>query len=180
MASKTRYTEAFQRKVVEEFKKGSISLEDMAAKYDIPSALLKHWIAIDGFNDFFVTVNEVPAPQETSSKRIRNLVKKLLRWIVNKRWLIAGCLSLMIIGVFLVNLRSCIIQSEEQDNIQPTIQKLDTLIKNENEVKAKLERLEGIDSTLKVIEYELEMRITPMVYIQSKKPICNCKNDTIK
>lgn len=32
MASKTRYTEEFKKKVVEEYKKGALSLEEVATK----------------------------------------------------------------------------------------------------------------------------------------------------
>ncbi|MDE5550604.1 MAG: transposase, partial [Bacteroidaceae bacterium] len=40
MASKTRYTEEFKKKVVEEYKKGDLSLEEIATKYGLPPALL--------------------------------------------------------------------------------------------------------------------------------------------
>ena len=50
MASKTRYTEEFKKKVAEEYKKGDLSLEEVAAKYGLSPALLQEsqsgWLVV--------------------------------------------------------------------------------------------------------------------------------------
>lgn len=180
MASKTRYTEEFQRKVVEEFKTGNLTLEALAAKYGLPSALLKYWIGSDRFSDICITLTEKPNKKEPLLKVVKGYVEKPIQWLWEKRWVITGCFALLFIGGVLVNMRSDIIESEIQDNQQPVFQKLDSLITSEKEVKEQLKMLETLDSTLNSIDEELELRITPLMTIQSKKPVCNCKKDTVK
>ena len=65
MASKTRYTEEFKKKVVEEYKKGDLSLEEVAAKYGLPPALLQDWVNKDDVNNIFISY--VKRPEEKTS-----------------------------------------------------------------------------------------------------------------
>ena len=44
MAAKTQYTKDFKEKVVREYKNGNLSIDDVAAKYGIPAALLQDWV----------------------------------------------------------------------------------------------------------------------------------------
>ena len=44
MATKNQYTKEFREKVVEEYRKGNLTLEEVADKYGIPAALLQDWM----------------------------------------------------------------------------------------------------------------------------------------
>ena len=59
MASKTRYTEEFKKKVVEEYKKGDLSLEEIATKYGLPPALLQDWVNKDDVNNILSRIGVV-------------------------------------------------------------------------------------------------------------------------
>ena len=65
MASKTRYTEEFKKKVTEEYKKGDLSLEEVAAKYGLSPALLQDWVNKDDVNNIFISY--VERPEEKTS-----------------------------------------------------------------------------------------------------------------
>lgn len=180
MASKNRYTEEFRQKVVDEAKKGELPLEAVAEKYGLASALLKYWLDNDRFNDFCITLTENPNKKEPFLKVVKRYVARLLHWLWESRWVITGCFALLLIGGALINLRSHIVESEQQDNQQLILQKLDSLITSENEIKEQLKTLEILNTSLNVINEELELRITPLMTIQSNKPACNCKKDTVK
>lgn len=180
MASKTRYTEEFRQKVVDETKKGELTLEAVAEKYSLTSALLKYWMDNDRFNDFCITLTENTNKKESFLKVAKRYVARPLHWLWKSRWVITGCFALLFIGGVLINLCSDIVESEKQDNQQPILQKLDSLITTENDIKEQLKTLETLDSTLNVINEELVLRITPLMTIQSNKPICNCKKDSVK
>lgn len=180
MASKTIYTEEFRHKVVDEAKKGELPLEAVAEKYGLTSALLKYWLDNERFNDFCITFTENPNKKEPFLKVVKRYVAKPLHWLWESRWVMTGCLALLFIGGVLINLRSNIVESEQQDNQQPILQKLDSLIISENEIKEQLKTLENLDSSLNAINEELELRITPLMTIQSNKSACNCKKDSVK
>lgn len=44
MATKKHYTKEFKRKVVEEYRNSSLTIEEVATKYGIPPALLQDWV----------------------------------------------------------------------------------------------------------------------------------------
>lgn len=180
MASKTIYTEEFRQKVVDEAKKGKLPLEAIAEKYGLTSALLKYWMDDDRFNDFCITLTEDPNKKEPFLKVVNRYAARPHHWLWESRWVITGCFALLFIGGVLINLRSDIVESEQQDNQQPILQKLDSLITSENEIKEQLKTLETLDSTLNVINEELELRITQLMTIQSNKSACNCKKDSVK
>lgn len=52
MVSKTRYTEEYRKKVVEESRNGRLTLDVIAAKYGLPSTLLKYRIENDRLKTF--------------------------------------------------------------------------------------------------------------------------------
>ena len=74
MASKTRYTEEFKKKVVEEYKKGDLSLEEIATKYGLPPALLQDWVNKDDVNNIFISY--VERPEEKISPDFVNVSPK--------------------------------------------------------------------------------------------------------
>lgn len=180
MASKTRYTDVFQKKVVEDYKKGDLSQEEVAAKYDLPIALLKSWIKDDEFNSFLVRLAKKTDTKEPFFKRVKFFLKTPFLWLKKYVGHIVGCLSLLFIGGVLVNFRPGIIESERQDLQQSVLLKMDSLMKTESDVKEKLESLEMIDSTLNAIHDQLKTRIIPLMTIQTNKPVCNCKKDFVK
>lgn len=56
MANKTHYSEDFKRKVVDEYRKSNLSLEKVAAKYNIPPALLQDWVNKEKLNNIFIKI----------------------------------------------------------------------------------------------------------------------------
>ena len=52
--------EEFKKKVVEEYKKGDLSLEEIATKYGLPPALLQDWVNKDDVNNIFISYVERP------------------------------------------------------------------------------------------------------------------------
>lgn len=180
MASKTRYTEEFKNKVVEEIKKDDLSLDALADKYGLSTALLKYWIDNERLNDFYITLTDSQNKKESFFKEVKRYALKPIHWVWKNRWLITCCIALLFIAGVLFNLRSGILESEKHDNQQPVLQKLDSLIMSEREVKEQLKTLETLNSVMSGINEELEFRITPLMNMQSKKPVCNCKKDTVK
>ena len=132
MASKTRYTEEFKKKVVEEYKKGDLSLEEIATKYGLPPALLQDWVNKDDVNNIFISYVERPE-------------EKI-------------CLTTFI------KRNKMVVESEMNENLNPTEVKMDSLITINNELKGEIGKL-GV--TLEKIDNELKMNITPNITINN-------------
>ena len=91
MASKTRYTEEFKKKVVEEYKKGDLSLEEVAAKYGLPPALLQDWVNKDDVNNIFISYVERPEEKTSFFTKVKTACVIAFQNLKANGWLLAGC-----------------------------------------------------------------------------------------
>ena len=96
MASKTRYTEEFKKKVVEEYKKGDLSLEEVATKYGLPPALLQDWVNKDDVNNIFISYVERPKEKTSIFTKVKTASVIAFQNLKAYGWLLAGCLPLLI------------------------------------------------------------------------------------
>lgn len=91
MASKTRYTEEFKKKVVEEYKIGDLSLEEVATKHGLPPVLLQDWVNKDKDDVNNIFIRYVERSKEKTSifslPRLKQHVSSLFK--ISKR--MAGC-----------------------------------------------------------------------------------------
>lgn len=87
MASKTRYTEEFKKKVVEEYKIGDLSLEEVATKHGLPPVLLQDWVNKDDVNNIFIRYVERPKEKTSIFTKVKQHVSSLSK--ILKR--MAGC-----------------------------------------------------------------------------------------
>ncbi len=116
MAAKTRYTKEFREKVVEEYRKGNLTLEEIAAKYGIPTALLQDWVNKFDIENIFVSYVNSPIEEKTTIWSIihTNAVFAYQKFKANG-WLIAGCLPFLISFFIFVTCNKQIIQSETNE-----------------------------------------------------------------
>lgn len=91
MASKTRYTEEFKKKVVEEYRKGDLSLEEIAAKYGLPPAILQDWVNKDDVNNFFISYVERSVEKTSFFTQVKAAGGIAFQKIKANGWLMAGC-----------------------------------------------------------------------------------------
>lgn len=93
MVAKTQYTKEFREKVVEEYRKGNLTLEEVAAKYGIPAALLQDWVNKDDIGYIFASYTNRPIEKNTSIwSKVQANVGLAYQMIKVNGWLIAGCL----------------------------------------------------------------------------------------
>ena len=179
MASKTRYTEEFKKKVVEEYRKGDLSLEDVAAKYGLPPALLQDWVNKDDVNNIFISYVERPVEKKSFFTKVKTAGGIAFQKLKANGWLLAGCLPLVICLTTFVKCNKMVVESEISENLNSTEIKMDSLIIINNELKGEIGKL-GV--TLEKIDNELKMNITPNITINNDNRSVNyrTKNTTIK
>ena len=175
MASKTRYTEEFKKKVVEEYKKGDLSLEEVAAKYGLPPALLQDWVNKDDVNNIFISYVERPEEKTSFFTKVKTACVIAFQNLKANGWLLAGCIPLLICLTTFMKCNKRVVESEINENLYSTEVKMDSLITINNEMKGEIGKL-GV--TLEKIKNELEMKITPNITINNDNRSVN--NRTMK
>ncbi len=175
MASKTRYTEEFKKKVVEEYKKGDLSLEEVAAKYGLPPALLQDWVNKDDVNNIFISYVERPEEKTSFFTKVKTACVIAFHNLKANGWLLAGCIPLLICLTTFMKCNKRVVESEINENLYSTEVKMDSLITINNEMKGEIGKL-GV--TLEKIKNELEMKITPNITINNDNRSVN--NRTMK
>lgn len=117
MAVKTQYTKEYREKVVEEYRKGNLTLEEVAAKYGIPVALLQDWVNKDDVGSILVSCINRPIEKNISIwSRIKTNVGLAYQKIKANGWLIAGCLPFLISFFTFITCNKQILQSETNEN----------------------------------------------------------------
>jgi hypothetical protein len=164
MAIKTRYTEEFKKKVVEEYKKGNHSLQNVAEKYGMPCALLQDWINKGRLDDFFISYVEKPEVKTNLLTKVKATGDIVYKKIKTKGWLLVGCLLLLICLTVFVKYDRKVVESEVNENRNSTEFKMDSLVIINNELIGKIEKL-GVE--LENIDNKLEMKIIPNISINS-------------
>lgn len=164
MASKTKYTEEFKKKVVEEYKKGALSLEEVAMKYGLPPVLLQDWVNKDDVNNIFISYVERPEEKTSIFAKVKTACVIAFQNLKAYGWLLAGCLPLLICLTTFIKCNKMVVESEINENLNPTDVKMDSLITINNELKGEIGKL-GV--TLEKIDNELKMNITPNITINN-------------
>ena len=164
MASKTRYTEEFKKKVAEEYKKGDLSLEEVAAKYGLSPVLLQDWVNKDDVNNIFISYVERPEEKTSIFTKVKTACVIAFKNLKAHGWLLAGCLPLLIYLTLFIKCNKRVVESEINENRYSTEVKMDSLITINNEMKGEIGKL-GV--TLEKIDNELEIKITPNITINN-------------
>lgn len=162
MATKKTYSEEFKRKVVEEYKKGDLSLKNVARKYKIPPALLQDWVNKAALEDYVISVVPPPVVVQTIwGKTKANLGLAYNKFKANG-WLLAGCLPLLIPFFTFLTCSRQVIESEMSDNSQSTTVKIDSMISVSNNINA---QLGDLNATLQQINKKLNLSLSPTTII---------------
>ena len=179
MAYKTRYTEEFKNKVVEEYRKGDLSLEEVAAKYGLPPALLQDWVNKDDVNNIFISYVSRPVEKTSFVAKVKAAGGIAFQKIKANGWLIASCLPLLICLTTFIKCNRTVVKSEINENLNSTEIKMDSLITVNNELKGEIGNL-GV--ALEKIVNELKMNITPNITINNDNRSVShrTRNTTIK
>ena len=164
MASKTRYTEEFKKKVVEEYKIGDLSLEEVATKHGLPPVLLQDWVNKDDVNNIFIRYVERPKEKTSIFTKVKTACVIAFQNLKTYGWLLAGCLPLLICLTTFIKCNKMVVESEMNENLNPAEVKMDSLLTINNELKSEIGKL-GV--TLEKIDNELKMNITPKITINN-------------
>lgn len=164
MATKTRYTEEFKKKVVEEYKKGDQSLEEVAGKYELSPALLQDWVNKEKLSDFIISYVEKPEIKTSSFTKLEAAGVIACQKLKANGWLLAGCMPLILCLTVFIMCDKMVVKSEVNEDQQSTEFKMDSLIIVNDEIKGEIGKL-GL--TLEKVDNELEMKIIPNITINN-------------
>ena len=165
MATKTQYTKEFREKVVEEYRKGNLTLEEVADKYGIPAELLQDWINKDDFENIFVTYINHSVDEKTSIwSKIHANVGLAYQKIKANGWLLAGCIPFLIPFFIFITCNKQILQSETNDtNITSYfLENFDSLVILNSELNKKIRIL---NIQLDKIDKKLNFNLSPSTSI---------------
>lgn len=162
MATKKHYTKEFRKKVVEEYRNSSLTIEEVATKYGIPPALLQDWVNKDEYDNIFISY--VHAPDET--KKVWSSVNGFGGVVFKKQkangWLIAGCLPLFFAMFTFITCNRHVIEKVENDNRNYTLMAIDSLTTINNRLTKQIANL-GV--VLNKIDGKLNFNLSPTTTI---------------
>ena len=162
MATRIHHTEEFKRKVVDEYRNSNLTIEEMAAKYDIPSALLQDWVNKDEFNNIFINYVEKPAEKKTIWSSINCFVGLVYQKLKVNGWLIAGCLPLFFAMFTFITCNRHVIDNVENDNRIYTLMAIDSLTTINNRLTKQIANLCVV---LNKIDGKLNFNLSPTTTI---------------
>lgn len=164
MAAKNHYSEDFKKKIVDEYKKGDLSIEEMAEKYGVPAALIQDWVNKDRVDNYIINVVSQSEKGVNLDTKANAKINTLLQKIKANGWLLACCLPLIAFLMVSLSFNKHILESEWNDNRQIIEGKLDTLIAVNNELNQNTVEL-GL--RLEKIDNEMELKLQPSVTINN-------------
>lgn len=165
MAAKTQYTKEFREKVVEEYRKGNHTLEEVAAKYGIPAALLQDWVNKDDVGYIYASYINRPIKKNTSIlSKIKANVGLAYQKIKANGWLIAGCLSFLISFFTFITCNKQILQSETNEtSINSHLhENFDSVVVLNTELN---KQIMNLNLTLDIINKKLNFNLSPTTTI---------------
>lgn len=185
MAAKTQYTKEFREKVVEEYRKGNHTLEEVAAKYGIPAALLQDWVNKDDVGNIFASYINGPIKENTSIwSKAQVIVGLVYQKIKANGWLIAGCLPFLFSFFTFITCNKQILQSEtnETNNISHLQENFDSVVVLNAELN---KQIRNFNLKLDKIDKKLNFNLSPITTIYDyrrwnryrRTNIENVKND---
>lgn len=166
MAAKKQFSENFKKKIVDEYKKGELSLEEMAGKYGIPAALIQDWVNKERIDNYIINVVSKTGNGLNLDAKANAKINTLLQKIKANGWLLACCLPLAAFLIVSLSFNKRILESEWDDNRQIIEEKLDTLIAVNNELN---ENMLKLGHRLEKIDNEIELKPQPSVTINNDK-----------
>ena len=161
MAAKTQYTKDFREKVVEEYRKGNLILEEVAAKYGIPAALLQDWVNKADLGNIYVNYINKPIEKNTSIwSKVQTNAGLAYQKIKANGWLIAGCLPFLISFFTFITCNKQILLSEtNENNINSHLhENFDTVVVLSTELN---KQIKNMNLTLDKINKKLNFNLSP-------------------
>lgn len=177
MATRFHYTEEFKRKVVDEYRNGNLTIEEMAAKYDIPSALLQDWINKDEFKNLDIIIEIPPAKKVTIWTRIIGFGCVVYQKLKATGWLIAGCMPFFFAMFTFITCSNYVVDNIENDNRNYSLVAIDSLIATNNQLT---KQIANIGVVLNKIDGKLNFNISPTTIIYDYRRWNRYKRTNIK
>lgn len=163
MAVKTQFTKDFKEKVVREYRNGNLSIDEVAAKYGIPAALLQDWVNKDEFEHIFATYINVPIKEETSIwTRIKAYTGLAFQKIKANGWLIAGCIPFLISLFTFITCNKEVTENIENDNSKSLTVAVDSMVKVNTSLH---QQVKDIRMLLKRVNRKLNYNLSPTTTI---------------
>lgn len=163
MAAKTHYTKEFKKKVVKEYRNSNLSIDEVAAKYGIPVALLQDWVNKDEVENIFATYINAPIKEKTSIwSKIKANVGFGYQKIKANGWLIAGCFPFLISFVTLVTCNKVVTENTDNDNSKSLTVSIDSLVKVNSNLN---QQVKDIRMLLNKINGKLNFNLSPVTTI---------------
>ena len=182
MATRNHYTEEFKRKVVDDYRNGNLTLEEVASKYGIPTALLQDWINKDEFNNIFINYVESPVEKNTFLSSVKGYGGIIYQKLKANGWLMAGCLPFFFAISFFVTCNRHVVDNVENDK-RSYYSSIDSLTSVNNKLT---KQIVNIGVVLNKINGKLNFNLSPTTTIiydhrrwnrYKRTNIKNVKND---
>ena len=171
MVAIKRYTDDYKKKVVDDYKKDGLSFTEVAAKYNLPPALLQDWINKDRLNDYVIKMVDRQEEKPSCITIFSGYVSKGFQILKGYKWQFVGCLPLLLFLFFFISFNKTIVDYENGQNRLSVQAKLDSLIGVNNELKKEINE---INTSLDKIDEEVEMNNT-ILMLSTRVDSCRCK-----
>ena len=162
MATKKHYTKEFKRKVVEEYRNSSLTIEEMATKYGIPPALLQDWVNKDEYDNITINYVNEPIEKKCFCASVSGFVGVAYQKLKANGWLIAGCLPLFFAMFTFITCNRHVIDNVENDNRNYYSVAIDSLTTVNNRLTKQIANL-GV--VLNKIDGKLNFNLSPTTTI---------------
>lgn len=162
MATKKHYTKEFKKKVVEEYRNSSLTIEEMATKYGIPSALLQDWVNKDECDNIYISYVHAPVEKKCFCASVSGFVGVAFQKLKANGWLIAGCLPLFLAMFTFITCNRHVIDNVENDNRIYSLMAIDSLTTINNRLTKQIANL-GV--VLNKIDGKLNFNLSPTTTI---------------
>lgn len=185
MATKKHYTEEFKRKVVDEYNNSNLTIEEVAAKYGIPPALLQDWVNKDKFNNIYISYVHAPVEKKNVWASVSGFGGVVYQKLKANAWLMAGCLPFIFAMFTFITCNRHVLENTENDNHNYTSVAIDSLTTVNNNLT---EQIANIGVLLNKIDGKLNFNLSPTTIFYDyrmwnryrRTNIKNVKNDNRK
>ena len=162
MATKKHYTKEFRKKVVEEYRNSSLTIEEVATKYGIPPALLQDWVNKDEHDNIFISYVHTPDEKKGIWASIFGILGVAYQKFKASGWFIAGCLPLVFAMFTFITCNRHVIEKVENDNRKYTLMAIDSLTTINNRLS---KQIANIGVVLNKIDGKLNFNLSPTTTI---------------
>lgn len=162
MATKKHYTKEFKKKVVEEYRNSSLTIEEVATKYGIPPALLQDWVNKYEYDNITINYVDEPVEKKCFSASVGGFLGVAFQKLKANCCLIAGCLPLFFAMFTFITCNRHVIEKVENDNRNYTLMAIDSLTTINNRLTKQIANL-GV--VLNKIDGKLNFNLSPTTTI---------------